>query len=122
MLNLDTHILLHALAGELTGREAALLGEEPWSISAIVIWEIGKLAELGRIELNLDDVELTRTLARVHVWPLTLEVCRAIRGLDFHGDPADEIIAATSLAHRVPLMTRDRRIRRSRRVPLVRAR
>ena len=83
MLNLDTHILLHALAGELTAREAVLLGEEPWSISAIVIWEIGKLAELGRIELNLDDVELTRTLARVHVWPLSLEVCRAIRGLDF---------------------------------------
>jgi PIN domain nuclease of toxin-antitoxin system len=86
-----------------------------------VIWEIGKLAELGRIELNLDDAELTRTLARIHVWPLTLEVCRAIRSLDFRGDPADEIIAATSLAHSVPLMTRDRRIRGSRRVPLVRA-
>lgn len=120
MLNLDTHILLHALAGELTGREAALLREEPWSISAIVIWEIGKLAELGRIELNLDDAELTRTLARIHVWPLTLEICRAIRSLDFRGDPADEIIAATSLTHSVPLITRDRRIRRSHRVPLVR--
>jgi len=89
-------------------------------ISAIVIWEIGKLAELGRIELDLDDVELTRTLARLHVWPLTLEICRAIRTLDFRGDPPDEIIAATSLAHRVPLVTRDRRIRRSRRVPLAR--
>jgi PIN domain nuclease of toxin-antitoxin system len=120
MLNLDTHILLHALAGELTGPETALLREEPWSISAIVIWEIGKLAELGRIEVDLDDVELMRTLARIHVWPLTLEVCRAIKALDFRGDPADEIISATSLAHRVPLMTRDRRIRRSRRVPLAR--
>ncbi|HEX9818803.1 MAG TPA: PIN domain-containing protein [Methylomirabilota bacterium] len=120
MLNLDTHILLHALAGELTAREAGLLREQPWSISAIVIWEIGKLAELGRIELDLDDVELTRTVARLHVWPLTLEICRAIRTLDFRGDPADEIIAATSLAHRVPLVTRDRRIRRSRQVPLAR--
>jgi PIN domain nuclease of toxin-antitoxin system len=120
MLSLDTHVLVYALAGELTPREAALLTREPWSISAIVIWEIGKLAELGRIDVDLDAPELTRTLARVHVWPLTLDVCRAIRALDFRGDPADEIIAATSLVHRVPLVTRDRTIRRSRRVPLIR--
>lgn len=111
-------MLLYALAGDLKPGEAALLGREPWSISAIVLWEVGKLAELGRIEVDLDDPDLVRTLARLHVWPLTLEVCRAIRELDFRGDPADEIIAATSVVHRVPLVTRDRRIRRSRIVPL----
>jgi PIN domain nuclease of toxin-antitoxin system len=47
-----------------------------------------------------------------------LAVARAIAKLDFESDPADEIIAATSLVHRVPLVTRDRRIRRSKRVPL----
>ncbi|MBI4562539.1 MAG: PIN domain-containing protein [Candidatus Rokubacteria bacterium] len=120
MLNLDTHVLLYALTGELTRREAALLARDAWSISAIVIWEIGKLAELRRIEVDLDDAELVRTLARIHVWPLTLDVCRAIRQLDFRGDPADEIIAATSLVHRVRLVTRDARIRKSRRVPLMR--
>jgi PIN domain nuclease of toxin-antitoxin system len=120
MLNLDTHILLGALVGEVTRRERDLLAREPWSIAAIVLWEIAKLAELGRIDVDLDDPELIRTLARIHVWPLTLDVCRAIRALDFRGDPADELIAATSLVHRVPLMTRDARIRRSRRVPLAR--
>ena len=120
MLNLDTHILLYALAGELTGGEAAALQRDSWSISAIVLWEIAKLAELGRIDADLDDPELLRTLSRIQIWPLTLDVCRAIRQLDFRGDPADEMIAATSLVHRVPLVTRDRRIRRSRRVPLVR--
>lgn len=120
MLNLDTHILLYALAGELTRREAVLLGRGPWSIASITIWEIAKLAQLGRIEVDLDDPELVRTLARLHVWPLTLEVCRAIRDLDFRGDPADEIIAATSVVHRVRLVTRDARIRASRRVPLAR--
>ncbi|MGH7318485.1 MAG: PIN domain-containing protein [Candidatus Rokuibacteriota bacterium] len=120
MLNLDTHILLGALAGELTRREAGLLARESWSIAAIVLWEIAKLAELGRIEVDLDDPDLVRTLARLHVWPLTLDVCRAIRNLDFRSDPANEIIAATSLVHRVPLMTRDRRLRKSKRVPLVR--
>jgi PIN domain nuclease of toxin-antitoxin system len=118
MLNLDTHIVLYALAGSLTAREEALLGREPWSISAIVLWEITKLAQLGRIELDLDDPDLTRALSRIQVWPLELEICRAIRDLDVSGDPVDEIIAATSVAHRVPLVTRDRRLRRSKIVPL----
>ena len=38
--------------------------------------------------------------------------------LDFRGDPADELIAATSVVHNVPLVTRDRSIRRSKVVPL----
>jgi PIN domain nuclease of toxin-antitoxin system len=120
MLNLDTHVLLFALAGELTAGERRLLSADTWSISAIVLWEIAKLAQLGRIELDVDDAELGRALARIHTWPLTLEVCRQIRSLDFRGDPADEIIAATSVFHGVPLVTRDRQIRRSRVTPLAR--
>lgn len=118
MLNLDTHVLVHALVGELTRPEEALLRGDSWSISAIVLWEIGKLAELGRIELDLDHAALEQALARVHVWPLTLEVCRAIPRLDVRSDPADDIIAATSLVHRVPLVTRDTKLRRSKLVPL----
>lgn len=118
MLNLDTHILLFALNGSLTPKETKILAADQWSISAIVLWEISKLVQLGRIELALDDVELTRTVARIHCWPLTLDVCRAIHQLDFRADPADEIIAATSMVHRVPLVTRDRKLRASRRVPL----
>jgi PIN domain nuclease of toxin-antitoxin system len=67
---------------------------------------------------SLDSPELSRTLAKIVVWPIDLDVCRAIPTLDFRGDPADEIIAATSVVHRLPLLTRDRAIRRSRRVPL----
>ena len=52
MLNLDTHVLLYALTDDLTPRERALLSNEPWSISAIVLWEIAKLSELGRIEID----------------------------------------------------------------------
>jgi PIN domain nuclease of toxin-antitoxin system len=113
MLNLDTHILLFALAGELTARERRLLASNRWSVSAIVLWEIAKLSQRNRIELDLDAPELTRLLAGIHVWPLTLEICRKMGALDFASDPADEIIAATSLAHNVPLLTRDRRILRS---------
>ncbi len=63
MLNLDTHILLYALADDLTPRESSLLSRDSWSISAIVLWEIAKLSELGRIEIDLDSPELARTLA-----------------------------------------------------------
>jgi PIN domain nuclease of toxin-antitoxin system len=118
MLNLDTHVLVHALAGELSRPEETLLRDDAWSVSAIVLWEIGKLAELGRIEIDLDAAALGRILARIHIWPLTLEVCRAIRRLDVRSGPADEIIAATSLVHQVPLVTRDARRRRSKLVPL----
>ena len=120
MLNLDTHILIHAMTGEITPRERRFLSAAAWGISAIVLWELAKLAELKRIELNLDDPELDRFLGSVHVWPLTLEVVRALRRLDFRSDPADEIIAATSLVHNAPLLTRDRRLLKSRIVPLAR--
>jgi predicted nucleic acid-binding protein len=42
----------------------------------------------------------------------------ALRALDFHSDPPDEIIAATSLTHNIPLLTRDSRIRKSKAVKL----
>ena len=118
MLNLDTHILVFALSDELRPGERTLLARERWSISAIVLWEIAKLTQLGRLDLNLDDQDVIRTLGRVHVWPIDLDIARASIRLDFTGDPADEIIAATSVVHDIPLVTRDRVIRQSKIVPL----
>ena len=118
MLNLDTHILVHALNGDLTAAEKRRLSREPWGISAIVVWELAKLAQSGRIGIDIDAPEFARALSRIHIWPLDLAVCRAIRRLDFRSDPADEIIAATSMVHNVPLMTRDRKIRQSKITPL----
>lgn len=121
MLNLDTHILVFALDGALSRRERALLERSVWSISGIVLWELAKLAQLGRLDMNIEDREFGRILSRVHVWPLDREIALASTRLDFRGDPADEIIAATSVVHGVPLVTRDRTIRRSRIVPLAAA-
>jgi PIN domain nuclease of toxin-antitoxin system len=118
LLNLDTHILLHALAGSLKRRERTLLSKQTWSISAIVLSEIAKLVQLGRVSLDLDATETVRVLKSIHTWPVDLEIARASTRLDFKGDPADELIAATSVVHNVPLLTRDRRILSSRRVPL----
>jgi PIN domain nuclease of toxin-antitoxin system len=116
--NLDTHVPVFALAGDLTDRERRRLAGTTWGISAIVLWELAKLVQLGRIDLDLEDAEVVRTLSRLHVWPIDLAVNLRSTRLDFAGDPADELIAATSVVHRVPLLTRDRRIRASRMVPL----
>jgi PIN domain nuclease of toxin-antitoxin system len=118
MLNLDTHILVHAVAGHLTRRESELLCTHRWSISAIVLWEVAKLAQLGRIEVELDDPDVVRVLRAVHVWPITRQIAVASTRLDVSDDPADKIIGATSLVHSVPLVTRDRHLRRSKVIPL----
>lgn len=118
MLNLDTHILIYALGGDLRPRERALLSENNWGISSIVLWELAKLVQLGRVDLDLENSQVFRTLSRLHVWPIDLEIASRSTRLDFKGDPADELIAATSLVHSVPLLTRDRAIRKSTSVPL----
>ena len=117
MLNLDTHVLLHAVAGTLTPAERVLLSGARWSISAIVLWEVAKLAQIGRVAVDLNDPDVVRVLGQVHVWPLTREVAHVSTQLDVKGDPADQIIAATSVVYQVPLVTRDKAIRRSKRVP-----
>jgi PIN domain nuclease of toxin-antitoxin system len=111
---LDTHILVHALADALTTRERRVLEAHEWSVSAIVLWELAKLVQLGRLELDLDEAETVRALGAVRVLPITLEIARASTQLDFKSDPADELIAATSLVARIPLVTRDKRMRKSR--------
>ena len=102
MPSLDTHILIFALADGLEPPEEELLRGQEWSISAIVLWELAKLAQLGRIDLDLSDRQVARTLHRLHVWPIDLETARVSARLDFTGDTADELIAATSIVHDVP--------------------
>jgi PIN domain nuclease of toxin-antitoxin system len=118
MLNLDTHVLLHAVTGALRPAERRLLSAARWGVSAIVLWEIAKLSQLGRITMDLQDPEIGTVLKQVHVWPITREIAHASTRLDVRGDPADELIAATSLVHSVPLLTRDAVLRRSKLVPL----
>ena len=118
MVNLDTNILLFAMRGDLRASERMLLERNRWSVSAIVFWEIAKLNQLGRIDVDLDDREVVRVLSGLHVWPIGLDVARASTRLDFRADPADELIAATSVVHEVPLVTRDQVMRRSKVVPI----
>ena len=84
-----------------------------------MLWELAKLVQLGRLRLDLHGDPFQAFLRSVKVWPIDLAVAQASTALDFRSDPADELIAATSVVHGVPLLTRDRRILGSRLVPLV---
>jgi PIN domain nuclease of toxin-antitoxin system len=117
MLNLDTHILIFAIVGSLSRREEKLLTANSWCISDIVLWELTKLIELGRVEMSLDDGEVLATLSQIQVLPISLDICKSMLELDFSGDPADSLIAATSVYHRIPLITRDKRMLKSKLIP-----
>ena len=52
-LNLDTYILIYMLSGSFKAVEQSLLMCHRWSVSAIVLWEIAKLVQIGHIDLDL---------------------------------------------------------------------
>jgi len=82
-------------------------------VSAISFWEVSMLVRKGRIRLELD----------LRVWrndfmqqglielPVTGEIGIKAAGLEqFHGDPADRLIAATALQHSLTLITADEKL------------
>ena len=118
MLNLDTHIAVALLDGSLNDEELALVASQPLAISAIVLWELAKLIQLKRLRLDLNSNEFRTFLRAVTIVPLSWEIAVTSTRLDIRSDPADEIIAATSVVERIPLLTRDKRLLRSKTVPL----
>jgi PIN domain nuclease of toxin-antitoxin system len=118
MLNLDTHLVVHFLAGACTGREYELISKQEITISDIVLWELAKLTARGRLDLDLEGPEFRGFLRQMIVIPISRAIAIASTRLDFSSDPADEIIAATSVVERIPLLTRDGRMLSSRMVPL----
>jgi PIN domain nuclease of toxin-antitoxin system len=110
--------VIAALEDRLRRDERAILDRQAWTIAAIVLWEVAHLARDGRIAIQPSDPRLRTLLETMTVWPIDLQVVNALRLLDFRSDPADELIAATSVVMDVPLLTRDTRMLASRVVPL----
>lgn len=118
MLNLDTHILIFFVTQELSDQEYRCVVGQQLAISDIVLWELAMLAKANRLRMDLDDTEFRSFFRTLTVIPITLEIARGSTQLDFSSDPADQIIAATSVVEKIPLLTRDRIIRKSKMVPL----
>jgi PIN domain nuclease of toxin-antitoxin system len=54
MLSLDTHIVVALLDGSLRKAEERRVASEEIAISGIVLWELAKLVQLGRLEFDFD--------------------------------------------------------------------
>jgi PIN domain nuclease of toxin-antitoxin system len=86
----------------------------------ISLWEIAMLADRGRVELGTDVVtflDLALTARSIQVLPITAEIAMLSVSLGLHGDPADRLIAATTVHHGASLVTSDHRLREVPRIP-----
>lgn len=95
--------------------ERALSRGELW-VSMISIWEMAKKVEKGQLALDrpLDDwLEAALAADGLQVSeitrPVLVDSCRLPQ--PFHGDPADQIIVATTRMLSATLVTRDARLR-----------
>ena len=117
-VNLDTVIVLQSLKDDLKPHEKRVLENSQWAVADIVYWEIAKLVQGGKVQIDLTSPTLLAFYSRVQTLPITPVVARISTELDFDSDPADELIAATSIVYGVPLLTRDSKILASKMVPL----
>ncbi len=119
MILLDTHVWIPWSAGDderLSVKALAAINKaERLGISAISCWETAMLVSKNRLKLSLDVHEwIQKALGRPKLLLFDLDVETLVLSTrlpgQFHGDPADRMIAATALLHNIPLITKDRLI------------
>lgn len=122
---LDTHAWVSWMIGTpdlaSSARQAleALPPDNRPCLSAISLWEVAMLVELGRLTLSLPLTQWLEKAAHprtVRLVPITPAIASGTAALPstFHRDPADRLIVATCLHLDAPLLTHDRLIMRSR--------
>lgn len=121
MILLDTHVWIWWVHDDPRLPEQLRLAielraAEGLAVSAISCWEVAKLAERGRVDLQMDPlawIQLALDPSAVALVPLTPRIAADACTLpgDFHRDPADQIIVATARAAGFPLATCDQKIR-----------
>jgi len=128
MLLLDTHILLwmnlepHKLSKSATDAIKHARAQSSIAVADITLWEVAWLASRNRISIfgSLESF-LREVLAGIVVHPITAEIATLSVQLPatLAGDPSDRLIVSTALAHGIPLVTADQRIRQSQTVSTI---
>lgn len=126
MIVLDTHVWVwwNSDPAKLsTAARTAIEAADQLCVSPISCWEVSMLVAKGRLGLDRDVQTWVReALAEeiVHLVPISAEIAVAAGALDnFHGDPADRLIVATTLALSAVLVTKDGKIQDYERVKSV---
>lgn len=81
----------------------------------ISLWEIAMLTTKGRIDPGTDPktfIQLMLAARAIRVLPITPDIAAKSVLADFcpHGDPADRLIAATTMLHKARLVTSDKKL------------
>jgi PIN domain nuclease of toxin-antitoxin system len=122
---LDTHIWIWWMLGDpnLSASERDALDALPLEdrpvISDISLWEFATLVDMGRVEIDgsvEDWLRIAASPSTVRIQPITAGIVAEMNRLPatFHRDPADRLIVATARFLKLPLATKDRKIRSSR--------
>jgi PIN domain nuclease of toxin-antitoxin system len=115
---IDTHILVWWTSNPERLRRShyeILRSDERFAVSVISCWEVAKLVQHGRLELDrpvLDWIASALAQHDLELLPLTPTIALESTKLPdpFHRDPADQIIVATARIHEIPLLTEDSKI------------
>ncbi len=115
MITVDTHAFTWWRTGSpKLGADARRVLErhDEIGIADIVLWEIAMMAERGALKLKAsarDWINDALKDPRVVVLPITpaIAILAVAIGRAIHRDPADALIAATAMAHGVPLVSKD---------------
>lgn len=118
MIILDTHVWIwHVSSPEKLSRaaQAGLQRSQRLGVSAISCWEVAMLVAKKRLHFDrpvLDWIEQALALPRIELCPITPAVAVQATAMEnFHGDPADRIIAATAYVKNARLVTKDEQLR-----------
>ena len=118
---LDTHVLVWRLlepARLSRGASRAIRGAQRLYVADITLREIAMLVHAGRVELDRDvGAWLEQAIEEFALEVVAISPRIAARSTriaqNFHGDPGDQLIAATAIELDVPLVTADERLRAS---------
>lgn len=117
MVILDTHSWIWYVteSPKLSKKAQNLIKEsEQCGVSAISCWEVAMLIEKKRIGFSIPIeiwMEMALNFNKIKFIPLSPEICILSSKLEnFHGDPSDRIITATSIIKKSVLITKDDKI------------
>ena len=126
---LDTHVWIWWMLGDpsLSQLERdtldALPPENRPVLCDISLWEFATLVDMGRVEIegSVEDwLRVAASPATVKIQAITPAIVAEMNRLPatFHRDPADRLILATAKCLKLPLATKDRKIRGSKLAPI----
>jgi PIN domain nuclease of toxin-antitoxin system len=126
----DTHIIIwNALKPEMISRKAERAISEANNSDGIIfceisLWEIAMLMYKGRLSLDIEYLEFIKLILESNKYVfrgIMPEIAELSTNLfsDNNKDPADRIIAATSIIETAELVTADKKLRRSKKVATI---